>query len=256
MRKSLISIFVFAVSLIAEFPAQAVGQAAPEVQPEPPAIKAVLELFTSQGCSSCPAADALFKSYAERKDVIALSLPVDYWDYLGWKDTLGSPRNSERQRAYAKTRGDGAIYTPQMVVNGVTHVNGANSHDIDAAIARMEEKFSTSRIPIRFWNQSNKLMIETGTAPENLHVREGQIWLAIVQKYAQVAVRGGENEGKKLSYYNVVRELTPVAMWTGKPMTIQLARTAVMRPDSEAAVILIQAGHGGPIIGAAWSGLW
>lgn len=255
MRKTLISIFVFSVSLLAELPAQATGPAGMLPAPAPP-IKAVLELFTSQGCSSCPAADELFKTYAQRKDLIALSMPVDYWDYLGWKDTLGSPKNSERQRAYAKTRGDGAVYTPQMVINGVTHTNGANHKDIDAAIAKMEEKFSTSRIPIKFWNQRNTLMIETGAAPSNLHVREGQIWLAVVQKYAEVKVGGGENKGKTLPYYNVVRELTPVGIWNGQPTTLTLARGAVMRPETEAAVILIQAGHGGPIIGAAWSGLW
>jgi hypothetical protein len=86
----------------------------------------VLELFTSQGCSSCPAADALFKAYAARRDIVALSMPVDYWDYLGWKDTLGSPKFSRRQRDYAKQRGDGQVYTPQVVVNGRTHVVGSS----------------------------------------------------------------------------------------------------------------------------------
>src|SRR5690606_22998396 len=128
--------------------------------------------------------------------------------------------------------------------------------DIDAAIAKMEEKFSTQRIPIKFWNRRNTLMIEAGAAPPNLHVREGQIWLAVVQKYGEVVVRGGENKGKTLPYYNIVRQLTPVGMWTGEPVTLQLARIAVMRPETEPAAILIQAGHGGPIIGAAWTALW
>ena len=88
-------------------------------------IRAVIELYTSQGCSSCPPADALLQKYAADPGVIALSMPVDYWDYLGWKDTFATPRNTDRQRAYAKARGDGAIYTPQAVVNGTMHANGA-----------------------------------------------------------------------------------------------------------------------------------
>ena len=87
--------------------------------------KAVIELFTSQGCSSCPPADALLGEYAKRDDVLALSFPVDYWDYLGWKDTLASHENTERQRAYAAARGDRQVYTPQVVVNGVEHMVGS-----------------------------------------------------------------------------------------------------------------------------------
>ena len=98
----------------------------PPMRPAPPDPRPVVELFTSQGCSSCPAADALLGQLAKRDDVIALSFSVDYWDYLGWKDTLANPKFTERQRAYAKARGDGAIYTPQVIVNGVAHVNGSD----------------------------------------------------------------------------------------------------------------------------------
>ena len=111
--------------------------------------KAVVELFTSQGCSSCPNADALLGKLANRDDVIALSLPVDYWDYLGWKDTLASPKFSERQRAYARTRGDGAIYTPQAVVNGLVHVNGADEGVIQNTIEKTGKTVATAYVPIR-----------------------------------------------------------------------------------------------------------
>src|SRR5215213_8380181 len=80
--------------------------------------QAVVELFTSQGCSSCPPADALLTDLAQRPDVVALTLPVDYWDYLGWKDTLASPAFTARQRAYAHGRSDRQVYTPQIIVNG------------------------------------------------------------------------------------------------------------------------------------------
>src|SRR5215470_4237706 len=88
--------------------------------------RAVIELFTSQGCSSCPPADQLLGQFANDPTVVALSLPIDYWDYLGWKDTLAKPAHSARQRAYASARGDRAVYTPQVVVNGSVHVQGSD----------------------------------------------------------------------------------------------------------------------------------
>jgi hypothetical protein len=219
-------------------------------------IAGVVELFTSQGCSSCPPADVLLKTYAGRPDVLALALPVDYWDYLGWKDTLGNAKNSERQRAYAKTRGDGQVYTPQAVVNGVAHVNGASMKDIDAALADSEAKLAAERVPLRFWTNRGSIYIETGAAAEGATIKEATIWLAVIQKSADVAITQGENRGKTLSYTNVVREMTPVGTWTGSPMRIQLARSALMRPQLESVAILLQQGKAGPIIGAALTGLW
>ena len=95
---------------------------------------AVIELFTSQGCSSCPAADRLLQELAKRPGVIAMTFPVTYWDYLGWKDTLARPENSHRQRDYAATRGDGEVYTPQAVVNGVKGCVGSNLAAIKSAL--------------------------------------------------------------------------------------------------------------------------
>jgi hypothetical protein len=102
------------------------SQDAPGINPSFGPAKDVLELFTSQGCDTCPPADQVLAKFAERPNIIAISLPVDIWDYLGWKDTLASDKNSERQKAYAKARGDGAIYTPQVVVNGMIGVNGSD----------------------------------------------------------------------------------------------------------------------------------
>ena len=116
-------------------------------------IRAVIELFTSQGCSSCPPADALLQKYAADPNVIALSMPVDYWDYLGWKDTFASPRNTERQRAYAKSRGDGAIYTPQAVINGSIHVNGSSRSEIDQAIDLTSKDAALPHVALRFSNR-------------------------------------------------------------------------------------------------------
>ena len=229
---------------------------AQEGVPAPSHIVGVIELFTSQGCSSCPPADVLIKTYAARNDILALSLPVDYWDYLGWKDTLGSPKNSERQRNYAKARNDGQVYTPQAVVNGIAHVNGASAESIDAALAKTEAQLATNRVPLTFSLDRGNIVIEAGQAAETATIKEATVWLAVIQKSTDVVVARGENHGRTLSYTNVVRELTPVGTWTGQPMRIQLARSAVMRPQMESVAILIQQGKAGPIIGAAVSSLW
>ena len=99
------------------------------------APRALLELFTSQGCSSCPPADKLLGEFAKDPSLIALSLPIDIWDYLGWKDTLSLPGHTARQRAYAEIRGDRQVYTPQLVVNGSMHVVGSDRAAVEHAIA-------------------------------------------------------------------------------------------------------------------------
>jgi hypothetical protein len=234
---------------ISEAQAQEPGRpaAAKEVR-----VKAVLELYTSQGCSSCPPADALLQSYAKRSDIVALTLPVDYWDYLGWKDTLASAKFTARQKYYAKQRGDGRIYTPQVIVNGLTHVVGSSAREIDHAIDQMAQNFANGSIPIAIRVDKSMLVIEAGALPGGAdHIKDATIWLAVVRGTAEVPVRSGENRGKTLKFYNVVRDLTPVGMWVGKPITVRLDRDTVKLPDTESAAVIIQNGKAGPIIGAA-----
>lgn len=218
-------------------------------------VSAVLELFTSQGCSSCPPADKLLETYANRRDVMALSLPVDYWDYLGWKDTLASTKNSERQRGYAKSRGDGAVYTPQMVVNGAGHAVGSDRSQIERQIARTAMAFAEKRVPMRFWRTSSMIIIEAASGGDGGKVKEATIWLAPVADVVEVEIQRGENHGKTLRYYNVVKELTPIGVWTGKAMRIQLAAQPFIKPGNMRYAVLMQEGTTGPIIGAAWLGL-
>lgn len=226
--------------------------------PSPPANaqssgppRAVIEMFTSQGCSDCPAADALLKRYLDQKNIVGLTLPVDYWDYLGWKDTLAGGRNADRQREYAERFGIGTVYTPQAVVNGAVEVIGSSESEIDRAINATETALASSRVPVHFWHYGNSVIIETGAAAHDSEPKEATIWLAVIQKRVEVAVKGGENKGKTLTYYNVVRELTPVGVWNGRPATIRLARADIMRPETEELVVLIQEASTGPIIGAA-----
>ncbi len=219
-------------------------------------VSAVIELFTSQGCSSCPPADSLLKEISEnQKDVMALSLPVDIWDYIGWKDTLASPRNSERQRAYSRQLGSGPVYTPQMVINGVTQAVGSRPRDVREALAKAKATIENKRVPVKLWPHRNSVIIELGAAQPGVEVKESTIWLAVVQKSVDVEIKRGENSGRNLNYHNVVKELTPVGVWNGKAETIQLLRSAFMRPAIEDVIVLVQEADYGPIIGAAWLGI-
>src|SRR5713101_3335428 len=110
--------------------------------------RGVIELFTSQGCSSCLPADKLLGQFVSDPSLIAVSLPIDYWDYLGWKDTLADPRNSARQRAYSRVRGDREVYTPQVVVNGSVHALGSDKEAIEAAIALSHKSGMTLSVPV------------------------------------------------------------------------------------------------------------
>src|SRR5436309_7831167 len=110
--------------------------------------RGVIELFTSQGCSSCPAADKLAGELARDPSLVVMSLAIDYWDYLGWKDTLALPGHTNRQRAYSKVRGDREVYTPQVVVNGVTHVIGSDKQAIESAVAQTRKQAGTLSVPV------------------------------------------------------------------------------------------------------------
>lgn len=240
-----------AAALAAWLGLAALGQADTHAKP-----KAVVELFTSQGCSSCPPADALLEKYVRRNDVIALSMPVDYWDYLGWKDTLASPRFSARQRAYARARGDGQVYTPQVVVNGIAHVNGADERAIEKALARTRKTHARHHVSMSMRAKGDTLLIRAGAAPEGLRNPSGTIWLALFKRAEKVAIRRGENRGRKITYFNVVRELTPVGKWSGETVTLKLPKHHLMQRGSDGCTVFLQQGKSGPILGAAEMSAW
>jgi hypothetical protein len=250
-RKFLLAVLVVGASAL---PASA--QEVPVDRPAEQPVKAVVELFTSQGCSSCPPADEVLKTLADDPSIIALSLPVDYWNYLGWKDTFASPRNTERQRNYARARGDGQIYTPQAVVNGEIPVNGSSKAAIEQAIDETSKSGGPRQVPVRFWQERNTMNFALGADAAGHAPREATIWLGVVQMSGSVPVKDGENAGKTLTYTNVVHELIPVGIWKGQPMQVQLPRAAMMQADVQKVVVLVQEGRSGPIIGATMAGLW
>ncbi len=215
------------------------------------APKAVLELFTSQGCSSCPPADALLAELGKRPGYVTLSYSVDYWNYLGWRDTLSSAANSDRQREYARMRGDGRVYTPQVVVDGVLHVNGSNEAAIEMAMRNAAKRLRDVNVPVRMHAEGDTLVIGIGAAPNNSDKRSATIWLAIAKDEATVLITRGENRGKTLSYYHPVKELTPIGMWQGDAMTLRLPLKDLKTMGGDCLVALLQVENAGPILGAA-----
>lgn len=214
-------------------------------------FKSVVELFTSQGCSSCPPADALLKTYVDRPDVVALSLPVDYWDYLGWKDTYAKSAHSERQRSYARKRGDGSIYTPQVVVNGIAHAVGSRADEIDQTIQRTRKALVSEQIPIKLDMDGEDMMVLVGAAREGVKTRSANIWLAMVLRKGDVSVRRGENGGRALSYYNVVRKMDKIGTWDGNAKSIRVTSDQIMQDGVDGCVVLVQEKRNGLIIAAA-----
>ena len=183
--------------------------------------KAVVELFTSQGCSSCPPADKLLGSLAHDSSVIALSLPVDYWDYLGWKDTLALHGHANRQRAYSVARGDRAVYTPQAVVNGVVHALGSDKNAIEKAIADSRANAKPLSVPVSIKLQGDKVVVDVPAGA--VDGAGADVWLCPVTGKIQVTIGRGENSGKELTYYNVVRRWVKVGTWTGKAQSFSVA---------------------------------
>ncbi len=235
---------LLALAVIFAAPEPALGQVEAS-----PAKMSVIELFTSQGCSSCPAADRLLRQFSQRPGVIALSFPVAYWDYLGWKDTLARPENAERQRRYDAIKG-GEVYTPEAVVNGVRHCVGSDLEAIEYALKATDTIVRNEAVGLSVRQEGAKLIIETGAAREGARYRTGKVWVAAVRHSAEVAIRAGENSGRKITYTNVVLGLTEAGAWEGAPASYSVQLSSIPK-DREMLVAFLQAEPLGPIVGTA-----
>lgn len=210
----------------------------------------VVELFTSQGCGSCVTADAYLQSLAKRDDVIALTFPVTYWDYLGWKDTLARPEFDERQRAFATAAASADIYTPQIVIDGVHREVASQPDVIDGLIAfQAADRKPAVAIDLRPVPGIIAVNIGAGSLPDG--VQSATIRLIQYDARKLVTIHKGENAGKQLSYANVVRSMTPVGVWRGEAMGLNLPVRDFRRAGYSGIAILLQAGDAGPILGAA-----
>jgi hypothetical protein len=271
----------------------------------------VVELFTSQGCSSCPPADELLGRLTQRPGVVALSLPITYWNMLGWKDTLATEANTRRQKAYAALMKHGGVYTPQIIVDGVTDVVGSRDGEVEAAIAKRAAEIEVAQAhrevvaasreaaaamreaalaESAYRDQTKSQTVEVkselvasrraallaareANAPANLSIpvsvietpaemrvligaandkdaHDATVWLFHLRKAVTVAIGAGENEGRTMTYHNVVGDVRQVGTWKGEALTIDLPRSALSNlPHDAVAVVVQQAGYG-RIVGA------
>jgi hypothetical protein len=220
--------------------------------------RAVIELFTSQGCSSCPPADKIIGELAKDPSVIAMSMPIDYWDYLGWKDTLADSRFTARQKAYSKMRGDREVYTPQAVINGAAHVIGSERDSIEDAIDATRKESAVMSIPVTMTQSGKQLTVSVAAASKGPAAAHGEVWICSISKAVPISIGRGENRGKEITYYNVVRSLLKLGDWNGDSGSWTVPIDKVAREGVDAAVVYVQDGSGdkpGPMLGAAYTSL-
>lgn len=203
----------------------------------------VVELFTSQGCSSCPPADRLLANLAGHDDIIALALHVDYWDYLGWVDSFADPQFSNRQRRYARTWGERSVYTPQMVVHGVHYMVGSRNDEIQRQIMLAEELAPKVSLAVQNSGQGIQIKLE----PLIEAPTEADIFLVRYSENETVTIERGENAGRRINYVNTVKSWETLGRWDGTgPVTVNV-------PQAEAGnyAIIIQSPGPGEIYAAA-----
>jgi hypothetical protein len=216
-----------------------------------PSHPVVIELFTSQGCSDCPAADRIVAELARRTDVLALSLPITYWDMLGWKDTFATEANTYRQKSYAKTMNRSGIYTPQIIVDGKLDVVGNQRERVMSAIASRHAQIATETpINLALGIGSGRVAIAIPAATRTKEKTLATIWVMRTLSNATVNVQQGENKNHKLSYANLVRELHRAGEWTGEAMKIDVPMTTGKSRHDGIAVVL-QSNDYGQILAAA-----
>jgi hypothetical protein len=217
---------------------------APRFASAAPTHPTLIELFTSQGCSSCPPADKIAADLARDPNNLVVSFNVDYWDYLGWRDTLAKPEYSQRQYDYAKSRGDGSVYTPQMVINGTTHAVGSNLRAVKSQMA--EAKAPAVKLVLDITAKDISIEI-----PKHSFEGEATLWLMAIEQDVTQKIERGENAGRDVVYINVVRKLVPAAMWKGDTYNGSWMRNAVMPHNCKSCFAVLQQNNVGPVLGLA-----
>ena len=241
--RNLFNAFALAAALVLAPAAMAAEQNAPENSQGRPLT--VVELFTSQGCSSCPPADAFLGELAKRDDILALSVHVDYWDYIGWKDVFASPRNTQRQRDYAAKMRLGYVYTPQMVIQGADHATGS---DRSGVWAKIKKAAKTKRVPVAISLAGGKIRV---TVPGAHTTDKAAVWLAVYGSKMETEIKRGENAGRTIVYHNVVSDMIRVGTWSGQPLDIPTAVDGMGAKGRDGCAVILQSLKTGRILGAA-----
>ena len=231
----IVPLFLLAAVLI-------VGAGAVRAQEKAPVV---VELFTSEGCSSCPPADAILGELAQRPNIVPLAFHVDYWDYIGWKDPYASPASTQRQHDYKAALGLHMVYTPQMIVDGRTDVVGSERGDVEAAIGRAAAQPKLA-VAIEKDSAGYRVVIPAAAAPAG---GPATVWLAFFDGEKETRVARGENGGRTLKEYNIVREWRQIGSWNGQTLSLPLPMPAA--PGQDGCAVIVQSGPVGPILGAA-----
>lgn len=212
--------------------------------------KTVVELFTSQGCYSCPPADKVIARFSQEDDILGISWHVDYWDYLGWKDTFASKANTQRQYAYARTLKERQVYTPQAIINGRSHMVGSHENEIRQISKRLWDDRKGMIVPLDVDLEDDKISISI--APD-ASAKDSTLYLVLFNKKSTVSVKNGENGGKKLDYHNVVGGVQALGMVKADGLQMQYPVSEIKRTGFDACAILLQktdkSGNPGAIIG-------
>jgi hypothetical protein len=241
-------------ALIGSIGAALIFVASPSASAEP---RAVIELFTSQGCSSCPAADKLLSELRNDSTLITLSLPIDYWDYLGWKDTLAIPGHTARQKAYSQVRGDREVYTPQVVINGVAQALGSDRAEIEKAVVQSHHKAASLSVPLHVTVADERVTVIVPNR-DGGDAAAGEVWLCPLSRSVPVGIGRGENRGRTITYTNVVRRWVKLGTWSGKSETFTVPIDAIKSAGIDAVAVILQSGSiekPGAMLGASLASL-
>jgi|JI9StandDraft_1071089.scaffolds.fasta_scaffold75623_1 hypothetical protein len=244
MLKSYLHLLLGACATLA---AGALHSSAASTAPAPEPVLA--ELFTSQGCSSCPPADQIWADLQKRQDLVAISFNIDYWDYIGWKDTLAHRENTLRQQAYAKAMGSRQVYTPQVIIDGKSDAVGNERKELIASLDARVAQTRGKRLPIRLSQSGNivQIHVPAGTAAE-----PATVWIAHTSSVRKVPITKGENSGRTMIYSNVVRDIASAGTWNGQALTLQVpVQPRDKGETTDGVAAWVQLGSHGQVLGAA-----
>src|SRR5215469_11027635 len=216
----------------------------------------LIACFVTSSVVAARAADRLVGQLANDPSLIALSIPIDYWDYLGWRDTLANPAHSARQRAYARARGDGQVYTPQIVVNGATDALGSDQGAVERAIVQANHKAGVMSLPVLVSVSNGAVNVDVASADKVQDPAE--VWLCPLAKSVAVTIGRGENRGRTITYHNVVRNWVKLGSLSGIYASWSVPISQIKIDGIDAAAVMVQEGtreRPGIILGAAYTPL-
>lgn len=220
------------------------GAAAGEAQTQP----VLVELYTSQGCTSCPAADQILGEIKKRADVVALSFSIDYWDYIGWRDTLAKRENTLRQQEYEKVLPSRRMYTPQIVIDGAQDMPGNQRQQVLQAIQSRVAAQTGKRVPVAISQLGDTVEVRIGALTG---AKPATVWLAHTLSSRTVNIGSGENAGRMITYHNIVRDFSAVGRWSGEAMKLELPARGAPGDTTDGVTVWLQTGNLGPVLGVA-----